>query len=78
LNAARPTLMSHKLKQKPQYLDHLAVAGIRELPFQQSIDTTTPAGRLMFQVTGAFAENHNGRFPVSLLVGHTTIDCFLQ
>ena len=23
---------------------------------QQSIDTTTPAGRLMFQVTGAFAE----------------------
>jgi DNA invertase Pin-like site-specific DNA recombinase len=23
---------------------------------QQSIDTTTPAGRLTFQVTGAFAE----------------------
>jgi DNA invertase Pin-like site-specific DNA recombinase len=23
---------------------------------QQSIDTTTPAGRLMFQATGAFAE----------------------
>jgi DNA invertase Pin-like site-specific DNA recombinase len=23
---------------------------------QQSIDTTTPAGKLMFQVTGAFAE----------------------
>jgi DNA invertase Pin-like site-specific DNA recombinase len=23
---------------------------------QQSIDTTTPAGRLMFQITGAFAE----------------------
>ena len=23
---------------------------------QQAIDTTTPAGRLMFQVTGAFAE----------------------
>jgi DNA invertase Pin-like site-specific DNA recombinase len=23
---------------------------------QQSIDTTTPTGRLMFQITGAFAE----------------------
>ena len=23
---------------------------------QQSIDTTTPAGKLMFQITGAFAE----------------------
>ena len=23
---------------------------------QQAIDTTTPAGRLMFQITGAFAE----------------------
>jgi DNA invertase Pin-like site-specific DNA recombinase len=23
---------------------------------QQSLDTTTPAGKLMFQVTGAFAE----------------------
>jgi DNA invertase Pin-like site-specific DNA recombinase len=27
---------------------------------QQSIDTTTPAGRLMFQVTGAFAEFERG------------------
>jgi len=27
---------------------------------QQSIDTTSPAGRLMFQVTGAFAEFERG------------------
>ena len=27
---------------------------------QQSIDTTTPAGRLMFQITGAFAEFERG------------------
>ena len=27
---------------------------------QQAIDTTTPAGRLMFQVTGAFAEFERG------------------
>jgi DNA invertase Pin-like site-specific DNA recombinase len=27
---------------------------------QQAIDTTTPAGKLMFQVTGAFAEFERG------------------
>jgi DNA invertase Pin-like site-specific DNA recombinase len=27
---------------------------------QQSLDTTTPAGRLMFQITGAFAEFERG------------------
>ena len=35
-------------------LDRLGPA--KEYLDQQSIDTTTPAGRLMFQVTGAFAE----------------------
>jgi len=34
----------------------LEVCGVDLYLDQQSIDTTTPAGRLMFQVTGAFAE----------------------
>jgi DNA invertase Pin-like site-specific DNA recombinase len=36
-----------------QTLEH---CGIDLYLDQQSIDTTTPAGRLMFQITGAFAE----------------------
>ena len=34
----------------------LEACGIDLYLDQQSIDTTTPAGRLMFQITGAFAE----------------------
>jgi DNA invertase Pin-like site-specific DNA recombinase len=34
----------------------LEVCGVDLYLDQQSIDTTTPAGKLMFQVTGAFAE----------------------
>ena len=34
----------------------LEASGVDLYLDQQSIDTTTPAGRLMFQVTGAFAE----------------------
>jgi DNA invertase Pin-like site-specific DNA recombinase len=34
----------------------LEAAGVDLYLDQQAIDTTTPAGRLMFQVTGAFAE----------------------
>jgi DNA invertase Pin-like site-specific DNA recombinase len=34
----------------------LEAAGVDLYLDQQSIDTTTPAGKLMFQVTGAFAE----------------------
>ena len=34
----------------------LEACGVDMYLDQQSIDTTTPAGKLMFQVTGAFAE----------------------
>ena len=34
----------------------LEACGVDLFLDQQSIDTTTPAGRLMFQITGAFAE----------------------
>jgi DNA invertase Pin-like site-specific DNA recombinase len=35
---------------------HLEAVGVDLYLDQQSIDTTTPAGRLLFQMTGAFAE----------------------
>jgi DNA invertase Pin-like site-specific DNA recombinase len=37
-------------------LGELEVAGAALVLHQQAIDTTTPAGRMFFQVTGAFAE----------------------
>jgi DNA invertase Pin-like site-specific DNA recombinase len=38
----------------------LEACGIDLYLDQQSIDTTTPTGRLMFQITGAFAEFERG------------------
>jgi DNA invertase Pin-like site-specific DNA recombinase len=37
-------------------IQHLEACGVDLYLDQQSIDTTTPAGKLMFQMTGAFAE----------------------
>jgi DNA invertase Pin-like site-specific DNA recombinase len=37
-------------------IQHLEACGVDLYLDQQAIDTTTPAGRLMFQITGAFAE----------------------
>jgi DNA invertase Pin-like site-specific DNA recombinase len=37
-------------------VQHLEACGVDLYLDQQAIDTTTPAGRLMFQITGAFAE----------------------
>jgi DNA invertase Pin-like site-specific DNA recombinase len=37
-------------------IQHLEVVGVDLYLDQQSIDTTTPMGRLVFQITGAFAE----------------------
>jgi DNA invertase Pin-like site-specific DNA recombinase len=37
-------------------LNELEAAGVALVLHQQAIDTTTPAGRMFFQVTGAFAE----------------------
>src|SRR6478752_5037920 len=37
-------------------IQHLEAVGVDLYLDQQALDTTTPAGRLMFQVTGAFAE----------------------
>ena len=37
-------------------IEHLQEVGVDLYLDQQSIDTTTPAGKLLFQITGAFAE----------------------
>jgi DNA invertase Pin-like site-specific DNA recombinase len=37
-------------------IQHLEVIGVDLYLDQQNIDTTTPTGRLLFQITGAFAE----------------------
>jgi DNA invertase Pin-like site-specific DNA recombinase len=37
-------------------IEHLEAVGVDLYLDQQAIDTTTPAGRLLFQMTGAFAE----------------------
>jgi DNA invertase Pin-like site-specific DNA recombinase len=41
-------------------LGELEAAGVTVLPHQQAIDTATPAGRMLFQVIGAFAEFESG------------------
>jgi DNA invertase Pin-like site-specific DNA recombinase len=41
-------------------IQELEAAGVDLYLDQQSIDTTTPMGKLMFQVTGAFAEFERG------------------
>src|SRR3954453_14197068 len=37
-------------------IEHLEATGVDLYLDQQNIDTTTPAGKLLFQITGAFAE----------------------
>ena len=37
-------------------IQHLEACGVDLYLDQQAIDTTTPMGKLVFQVTGAFAE----------------------
>jgi DNA invertase Pin-like site-specific DNA recombinase len=41
-------------------IQHLDAVGVDLYLDQQHLDTTTPAGRLLFQITGAFAEYERG------------------
>lgn len=41
-------------------IQHLDADGVDLYLDQQHLDTTTPAGRLLFQITGAFAEYERG------------------
>lgn len=43
-------------RRELEQVEHLQATGVDLYLDQQNIDTTTPAGKLLFQVTGAFAE----------------------
>jgi DNA invertase Pin-like site-specific DNA recombinase len=47
-------------------IEHLQATGVDLYLDQQNIDTTTPAGKLLFQVTGAFAEFERPQMPFTL------------
>jgi DNA invertase Pin-like site-specific DNA recombinase len=44
-------------------IQHLEAVGVDPYLAQQSIDTITPAGKLLFQMTGAFAEFERSMIP---------------
>jgi DNA invertase Pin-like site-specific DNA recombinase len=48
--------MGRSLRNLLETIEHLEATGVDLYLDQQNIDTTTPAGKLLFQVTGAFAE----------------------
>src|SRR5580704_16082223 len=50
-------------------LNELEAAGAALVLHQQAIDTTTPAGRMFFQVTGAFAEFERGMIRSRVVAG---------
>jgi DNA invertase Pin-like site-specific DNA recombinase len=54
-------------------IEHLEAAGVDVYLDQQSIDTTTPMGRLLFQITGAFAEFERSMIRQRIHAGLRTI-----
>jgi DNA invertase Pin-like site-specific DNA recombinase len=50
-------------------LNELEAAGVALVLHQQAIDTTTPTGRMFFQVTGAFAEFERGMIRSRVMAG---------
>jgi DNA invertase Pin-like site-specific DNA recombinase len=50
-------------------LGELEAAAVALVLHQQAIDTTTPAGRMFFQVTGAFAEFERGMIRSRVMAG---------
>jgi len=48
--------MGRSLRDLLDTIEHLEATGVDLYLDQQNIDTTTPVGKLLFQVTGAFAE----------------------
>ena len=50
-------------------LNELDAAAVALVLHQQAIDTTTPAGRMFFQVTGAFAEFERGMIRSRVIAG---------
>jgi DNA invertase Pin-like site-specific DNA recombinase len=50
-------------------VQHLEACGVDLFLDQQAIDTTTPAGRLMFQIAGAFAEFERSMMRSRIMAG---------
>jgi DNA invertase Pin-like site-specific DNA recombinase len=50
-------------------LIELEAAGVALILHEQAIDTTTPAGRMLFRVTGAFAEFERGMIRSRVIAG---------
>jgi len=48
--------ISRSLQDLIVFMNDLHAAGVQLYLHQQALDTTTPSGKLMFQLTGAFAE----------------------
>src|SRR5262249_52310903 len=48
--------LGRSLSDLPDTIQHLEACGVELYLDQQTIDTTTPMGKLVFQLTGAFAE----------------------
>src|SRR3712207_2586020 len=52
----KPDRLSRSLKDVLHIIERLAAAGAGFRSLTESVDTTTPAGRMMMQMVGAFAE----------------------
>ena len=55
-------------------IQHLEVAGVDLYLDQQAIDTTTPMGKLLFQITGAFAEFERTMIRQQIHAGLSTVE----
>src|SRR5262245_56899154 len=54
-------------------IEHLEAAGVDLYLDQQNIDTTTPMGKLLFQITGAFAEFERTMIKTRVRAGMQTV-----
>ena len=59
-------------------IQHLEAVGVDLYLDQQSIDTTTPAGKLLFQLTGAFAEFERSMIRQRVRAGLSVIKVKIQ
>jgi len=61
--------MGRSLRDLLETIEHLQVTGVDLYLDQQNIDTTTPSGRLLFHITGAFAEFERSIIQQRVLAG---------
>ena len=61
--------LGRSLQHLLKLLEEFHAKGIDVYFHQQGIDTTTPAGKLMYQMSGAFAEFERGKIPQRVRAG---------